>query len=305
MTSINPSAITPLQAWVLASRPKTLPAASAPVIMGMAVAYFEGVFRLGPALAALAVALLLQIGANIANDYFDFQKGVDTEERLGPTRVTQAGLLPGRQVVAGMVVAFGLAALCGLYLVALVGWPALVIGALAILSALAYTGGPYPLGYHGLGEVFVFIFFGLAAVAGTYYVQADSVSALAVWASLPAGLLAMAILAINNLRDRQTDLVSGKRTLAVRLGEKGAWYIYGLWPLTAYLCAAGAVLSKAAPLGVLLSWLSIPLAVRLFRKAGRLTGRPLNQVLAQTGQLELIFALLYSAGLVISRLLAG
>ena len=305
MTSPNPSAITPFRAWVLASRPKTLPAASAPVIMGVAAAYFEGVFRLGPALAALAVALLLQIGANIANDYFDFKKGADTDERVGPTRVTQAGLLPQQQVMTGMIVVFGLAALCGLYLVSQVGWPALVIGALAILSALAYTGGPYPLGYHGLGEVFVFIFFGLAAVAGTYYVQAGSVSALAIWASLPAGLLATAILAINNLRDRQTDLVSGKRTLAVRLGQKGAWRLYGVWLLLAYLCVAGAVLAQAAPAWVLASWLSLPLALGLFRKAGRLTGRPLNQVLAQTGQLELVFALLYAAGLLISAAAAG
>jgi 1,4-dihydroxy-2-naphthoate octaprenyltransferase len=287
------------QAWILASRPKTLPAAAAPVILGAAAAYYDHVFRLWPALAALAVALLLQIGANISNDYFDFKKGADTHERVGPTRVTQAGLLAEREIIAGMAVVFGLAALCGLYLIFQVGWPALVIGALAILAALAYTGGPYPLGYHGLGEVFVFIFFGLAAVAGTYYVQAGHVSALAWWAAIPPGLLSTGILTINNLRDRETDLVSGKRTLAVRLGEKGALREYALCLGLAYLFCLPPILLGAAPWFILLTLLSAPLAVRLAQKAARLRGRPLNQVLAQTGQLELIFCLLYALGLLL------
>lgn len=287
------------QAWVLAARPKTLPAAAAPVILGAAAAGYEHVFQLWPALAALAVALLLQIGANISNDYFDFKKGADTHERLGPTRVTQAGLLPEREVIRGMIGVFSLAAVCGLYLIFQVGWPALVIGALAILSALAYTGGPYPLGYHGLGEVFVFIFFGLASVAGTYYVQAGRVSALAWWASIPPGLLSMGILAINNLRDRETDVVSGKRTLAVRLGEKGAVSEYGLWLGLAYIFVLGAAVFGVAPWTALLALLSAPLAVQLVRKAARLRGRPLNQVLAQTGQLELIFCVLYALGLLL------
>ncbi len=287
------------QAWLLASRPKTLPAAAAPVIIGIGLAVGEGVFRFGPALAALAVALLLQIGANVSNDYFDYQKGADTDQRLGPTRVTQAGLLPLRHVVAGMLVVFGLAGLIGIYLIVEAGWPAALIGGLAILSALAYTGGPYPLGYHGLGELFVFLFFGLAAVAGTYFVQALSFSPAALWLSLPAGLIADGILTVNNLRDLETDRISGKHTLAVRMGERGAVIEYWTWLVLAYLCVAGAVLTRAVTLWALLSWLSIPMAVSLARRVATIRGRKMNALLAQTGQLELVFALLLALGLVI------
>ncbi|MEW6649442.1 MAG: 1,4-dihydroxy-2-naphthoate octaprenyltransferase, partial [Chloroflexota bacterium] len=185
--------------WLLAARPRTLPAAAAPVLVGSAAAFADGIFRPLPAIAALLGALLLQIGANIANDYFDFKKGADTSERVGPLRVMQAGLLSPRQVIGGMVVVFGLAALVGIYLIAVAGLPVLVIGVVSILAALAYTGGPYPLAYHGLGELFVLLFFGLAAVCGTYYVQARALNAVAVWSALPVGLLAMAILTVNNL----------------------------------------------------------------------------------------------------------
>src|SRR5574340_466108 len=172
------------KAWLIASRPRTLPAAASPVILASAVAFADGVFRLWPALAALAGGLLLQIAANISNDYFDFKKGADTAARVGPVRVTQSGLLTPRQVIAGIIVVFGLAALIGVYLIIEGGWPLAVVGGLAILAALAYTGGPYPLGYNGLGEVFVFIFFGLVATLGTYYVQAHTVSAAALYASI-------------------------------------------------------------------------------------------------------------------------
>src|SRR5574340_1814184 len=182
------------KAWLIASRPRTLPAAASPVILGSAVAFADGTFRLWPALAALAGGLLLQIGANISNDYFDFKKGADTAARVGPVRVTQSGLLTPRQVIAGMIVVFSLAALIGVYLIIEGGWPLAVMGAAAILAALAYTGGPYPLGYNGLGEVFVFIFFGLVATLGSYYVQAHTVSAAALYASISIGLLIVAIL---------------------------------------------------------------------------------------------------------------
>ena len=287
------------QAWLLATRPKTLPAAAAPVIIGIGLALGEGVFRPIPALAALAVALLLQIGANVSNDYFDYQKGADTDQRLGPTRVTQAGLLPPQHVVAGMVVVFGLAGLIGIYLVLETGWLAALIGGLAILSALAYTGGPYPLGYHGLGELFVFLFFGLAAVAGTYYVQARAFSPAALWAALPAGLIADGILTVNNLRDLETDRVSGKHTLAVRLGERGAVVEYWVWLALAYLSVAGAVLTRVVTPWALLSWLSIPLAISLARRVANIRGRKMNMLLAQTGQLELIFAVLFAVGLLL------
>ncbi len=294
-----------VQIWLLAARPRTLPAAAAPALVGCAVAAWEGVFRPLPALAAFLVGLLLQIGANISNDYFDFKKGADTHERVGPLRVTQAGLLTPRQVIGGMLVVFGVAALLGVYLVWVAGLPALILGIVAILSALAYTGGPYPLAYHGWGEVFVLLFFGFAAVCGTYFVQAGAVSRAALVSSLPVGLLAMAILTVNNLRDIATDRASDKHTLAVRLGERGAVIEYGFWVGLAYLVTLLGVMSGVLPLGGLLGLLTLPLAVRLIRQVAHTRGRALNALLAKTGQLELFFALLYAAGLLLSRWWSG
>lgn len=291
------------KSWLIASRPKTLPAAASPVILGSAVAFTDGAFQPGPALAALAGALLLQIGANISNDYFDFKKGADTGARVGPLRVTQSGLLTPGQVVAGMVVVFGLAALIGLYLIRAAGWPVAVLGALAILSALAYTGGPYPLGYNGLGEVFVFLFFGLAATCGTYYVQAGTVSGGALFAALSIGLLIVAILVVNNLRDIETDRASGKHTQAVRLGEQGTVREYTLMLLLAYALLGFAVLRGYVTSWGLLAFLSVPLAWKIRAQVAVTRGRALNALLAATGSLVLIFALLYSLGLVISRLI--
>lgn len=286
--------------WLLASRPKTLPAAAAPVVVGTAVAIGDGVFSLGPALAALLGALLLQIGANLANDVFDFKKGADTSERLGPLRVTQAGLLSPGQVMAGMWVTFGLATLTGLYLVWLGGWPIVAIGLLSILSAIAYTGGPFPLGYNGLGDIFVFIFFGLVAVCGTYYVQALTVSVSAVWASLPVGFLATAILVVNNLRDVDTDRAAGKKTMAVRLGADGAKAEYFLLLAGAYTVPPLMWLLGLESLWVMLAWLSLLRLPSLARLIMHQKGRPLNKALAGTAQLELLFSLLFAVGLALN-----
>ncbi len=291
------------QAWLLAIRPRTLPAATSGVIAGSAAAFADGGFHPLAALAALTTALLLQIGANVSNDYFDFFKGADTKERLGPLRVTQAGLIPPRQVVTGMAVIFGLAALAGGYLILRGGWPLAVVGALAILSALAYTGGPYPLGYHGLGELFVFLFFGLAAVLGTYYAQTLRLSVTALIPALSVGLLTVNILIVNNLRDIETDRASGKRTQAVRLGEKGSVREYGLFLVISYALVLYGVIYRAITPWVLLTFLSAPLAWILFRQVAALRGRALNKTLALTGQLDLLFAVLYGFGLVLGRVL--
>lgn len=303
---MNPIANPPsrFDVWKLAARPRTLPAASAPVIAASAAAFADGYFDPLPALAALLGALLLQIGANFANDLFDFQKGADTAERTGPLRVTSAGLVTPREIKTAMAVVFGLAALCGVYLALHAGWPVIAIGVLSILGALAYTGGPYPLGYHGLGEVAVFIFFGLAAVCGTYYVQALRLSPAAVWTALPLGLLTVAILVVNNLRDIATDRASGKHTLAARFGAKWTQREYVTVVSAAYLMPIGMWLSGATSAWVMLSWLSLPLVFPLFNKVRALTGRALNPVLAQTGQLELAFALALALGFVAQRLLA-
>ncbi|HEY3668754.1 MAG TPA: 1,4-dihydroxy-2-naphthoate octaprenyltransferase, partial [Polyangiaceae bacterium] len=199
-----------LAAWVLASRPKTLSAAAVPVLVGTACASARGPVRWGTALASLLGALLLQVGANFANDVFDYEKGADTAARLGPTRAVQAGLISAKSMRRGMTLVFLAALALGLYLTSVAGPIILLIGCASIASAIAYTGGPYPLGYHGLGDVFVFVFFGLVAVCGTVFVELGSVPGLAIWCSLPVGALATAILVVNNLRDRETDLGAGK-----------------------------------------------------------------------------------------------
>jgi 1,4-dihydroxy-2-naphthoate octaprenyltransferase len=288
-----------LQIWWMAIRPKTLPAAASGVAMGSALAWRDGSFQLLPALAALAVALLLQIGSNVANDVFDFERGADTSERQGPLRVTQAGLLTPAQVKRGLWVIFGLAAVFGLYLAFLRGWVVIAIGLAAILSAIAYTGGPFPLGYYGLGDLFVFIFFGVAAVAGTYFVQVGLVSAAAWWMSVPVGLIITAILVVNNLRDIQNDEKAGKRTLAVRLGERGTRIEYLLCMVGAYLVMPLAASLGLIPWAGLLAWLSLPLAVKSTRAVFTQRGHPLNAALAGTGQTVFVFSILFWVGMMV------
>jgi 1,4-dihydroxy-2-naphthoate octaprenyltransferase len=208
--------------WIAAARLRTLPAAVVPVLVGTAVAYATHAIAWGPALAALGGALAIQIGTNFANDVFDAERGADGPDRIGPLRAVSAGLISAAAMKRAMIAAFVVASAFGLYLTATVGWPIVAIGVASIIAGIAYTGGPYPLGYHGLGDIFVLAFFGFVAVCGTAFVQLGNVPALAVWAALPVGALATAIIVVNNLRDRPTDARAGKRTLAVRLGRRGA-----------------------------------------------------------------------------------
>lgn len=289
-----------LRAWILASRPATLTAAIVPVLVGSAVAHAVGGFRLLPALAALVGAMLIQIATNFANDVFDHEKGADTEERLGPTRATASGLLTARQMRAALVTTLALTLIPGAYLVWVGGWPIVVIGVASMLSGVAYTGGPYPLGYHGLGDVFVFVFFGLVAVCGTVFVQANSIPLLAWLAASAVGAIATAILVVNNVRDRDTDVKAGKRTLAVRLGKRGGIIEYvGLFVL-AYAVPVLAIVLTNAGLWVLLPLTTVPLAVRLAIALATKEGRPLNAVLGQTAMLLLAYGVLLSVGLVLS-----
>jgi 1,4-dihydroxy-2-naphthoate polyprenyltransferase len=288
------------QVWMLASRPKTLPAAASGVVTGTALALRDGHFHFGPALAALLVALLLQIGSNLANDVYDYERGADAGKRHGPVRVTQAQLLTPAQVKVGMWVVFCLSGLLGLYLAFVAGWVVILIGLAAILSAIAYTGGPFPLGYYGLGDLFVFIFFGVAAVAGTYFVQAKSVSAQAWWMSLPIGWLIVDILVVNNLRDINADRAAGKHTLAVRFGERGSRVQYIILLVASYL-----ILPVLSVFGVLswtslLAWLSLPLGWRTWQIVRKQAGRPLNAALAGTGQTTLVYSLLFFVGMLLS-----
>jgi 1,4-dihydroxy-2-naphthoate polyprenyltransferase len=286
-----------VRVWLLAARPRTLTAAVIPVLVGTAAAAAQGAMRPVPALGALLAALCIQIGTNFANDYHDFQRGADTHERLGPRRVTQSGLVPPRTVRAAALCTFGVAFVIGIYLAVVGGWPILVTGLASIAAGWAYTGGPWPFGYHGLGDVFVFIFFGLVATAGTTYVQMHGVPTAAWIAALPVGALATAILAVNNLRDIATDARAGKRTLAVRLGPNATRAEYVLLLIVAF-AAPFALLPFARP-WVLLPLVAIPLAVVPLRLVFHSQGAELNAALAGTARLHLVYGVLLAAGLVL------
>jgi 1,4-dihydroxy-2-naphthoate polyprenyltransferase len=286
-----------LKTWVMAARPKTLTAALVPVLVGTALAHGLGVGRWLPALMALVGAMLIQVGTNLTNDYYDFKKGADTEERLGPVRVTQSGLISPGTVLASALGCFGLAVLTGIYLVVVGGWPIVAIGLTSVAAGYAYTGGPFPLAYHGLGDVFVFVFFGLVAVTGTYYVQALEVGAAAWWAAVPVGALGTALLVVNNLRDVSTDVKAGKRTLVVRLGATAGRAEYALLLGAAFatpLAMWG--LGLASP-WVLLALLSAPLAVPPLERVLGAEGTALNPALGGTARLQLVFGLLFALGL--------
>jgi 1,4-dihydroxy-2-naphthoate octaprenyltransferase len=284
-------------AWWLAVRPATLTASAAPVFVGAGAAWADGVFAPGPALAALVGASLLQVGANFANDVFDFERGADNADRLGPQRATQQGWISAAEMKRAMWLAFAGAMLVGLYLTWVAGWPVLALGLLSIAAAYLYTGGPKPYGYLGLGDVAVFVFFGPGAVAGTYFVQAHAVSPLALLASVPIGALATAILVVNNLRDIETDARAGKRPLAVRIGDPATRAYYFALLLVAYLVPLLAWWRSLAGAQVLLPWLSLPLALQLAARMRHERGLALNGCLVRAARLEVVFGLLFALGL--------
>ncbi len=303
------------EAWVIAARPQTLPAGGAPVVIGVAVAVSDGVFAPLPAVAALLGALLIQIGTNFANDYYDAKKGADTEEREGFTRVTAGGLIDPAQVKLAMIATYALAMVVGLYLVYLGGLPILLVGLSSIIAGILYTGGPYPYGYYGLGDLFVFIYFGIVAVAGTYYVQAvttlgidplpvmvpaGTVTSASVLAGVGVGALATAVLVVNNIRDRETDKEAGKRTLAVTFGYKFSRLEFCILLGTAYLIPVVFWLGLSYHPAVLLPLLSGPFALKLMGVVlERTDGDALNPALERTGQLLAVYALLFAAGVMI------
>ncbi|MDQ3849251.1 MAG: 1,4-dihydroxy-2-naphthoate polyprenyltransferase [Actinomycetota bacterium] len=285
----------------MAARVRTLPAAVAPVLVGTALAVQQGVFRPGAFLAALLGAVFIQVGTNLSNDYSDARRGADTEDRLGPVRVTAGGLVPPRQVLVATYVTFGLAVACGLYLVAVAGVELLFIGVASIAAGVLYTGGPRPYGYEGLGELFVFLFFGLAAVAGSAFAQLKAWPWEAFVLAVPVGLLAAAILVVNNVRDIDTDRRAGKRTLAVRLGRDRARTLYGLMVYGAFLTAPLPALAGALSAWLLACWLALPLAAPLVRTVRtHADGPTLNGALARTGILQLAFCLLLAGGILLS-----
>jgi 1,4-dihydroxy-2-naphthoate octaprenyltransferase len=299
-TALGASAnVSPISAWLLAARPKTLPAAISPVLVGCAVAWAEHGFDLVAALAAFAVALLLQIGANLANDVADFRRGADTPDRLGPLRVTQSGLIAQRQVVVATAAVLIAAAVPGLYLVWRGGPVLALLGLLAIVAAVTYTAGPKPFGYLGLGELFVFAFFGPVAVVGTAFVMTHHITTLALVSSIAMGCLVTAILVVNNLRDIDSDLAAGKRTLAVRIGRRATRWEYTALIVVAYAVPAVMWASGLSDLGPLAAWTTVPVAIQLVRQVWEVDGRGLNPVLGGTARLCLWFAVTLGIGIVL------
>jgi 1,4-dihydroxy-2-naphthoate polyprenyltransferase len=288
-----------LGTWVAAARLRTLPAAVVPVVVGTACAEASGGVAIGPALAALGGALAIQIGTNFANDVFDAERGADGPERIGPLRAVSAGLITAAAMKRAMIAAFSVATLLGVYLVNAAGWPVVAIGVVSIISGIAYTGGPWPLGYHGLGDVFVMAFFGFVAVCGTAFVQLGRVPPLAFAAAIPVGALATAILVVNNIRDRDTDERAGKRTLAVRFGRRGGLVEYAALVALAYAIPLG--LAAAGRLYVALPVLSVPIAVaRISDLIAAADGPAYNRCLAATAKLLLLHGGLFAAGIAAS-----
>jgi 1,4-dihydroxy-2-naphthoate polyprenyltransferase len=292
-----------MKIWLMAARPRTLPAAIAPVLVGTAAAVERAgrLPRVGAFIAALIGSVFIQIGTNLSNDYSDAKRGADTADRLGPVRVTSAGLVTPQRVLVATWIAFGIAVACGIYLTAVAGVAILVVGALSIAAGVLYTGGPHPYGYAGFGEVFVFLFFGLVAVNGSYYVQLEQLDALPLGLSIGVGFLATAILVVNNVRDVETDRRAGKMTLAVRMGRRNAVGLYRMLVLGAFLVLPIALVAGGGSLLPLIGLLALPLAVPPLRTmSNRTDGPALNAALAQTGALLGAFSLLVSLGLLLA-----
>jgi len=293
--------VSAVRIWLMAARLRTLPTGAAPVLVGTALAATAGSFDGLRFVAALVGALFIQVGANLSNDYSDARRGADTEDRLGPVRVTAGGLVPPRQVLVATYVAFGVAVLAGAYLIAVAGVEILLVGVASILAGVLYTGGPRPYGYEGLGEVFVFLFFGVAAVAGSYFAQTERWDWEAFALSVPVGLLAASLLVVNNVRDADTDRRAGKRTLAVRLGRERARVLYAAMLGLAFATVLVPWLSGSLEAWILLSWLTLPVAAGLVRTVREHTDGPtLNRALAGTALLELAFCGLLAAGILAS-----
>jgi 1,4-dihydroxy-2-naphthoate polyprenyltransferase len=291
-----------LRIWLMAARPRTLPAAIAPVLVGTAAAIETAdELRVGAFVAALAGSVFIQIGTNLANDYSDARRGADTADRLGPVRVTSAGLVAPRRVLYAAWLAFAVAVGAGIYLTAVAGPLILAVGAASIAAGVLYTGGPRPYGYAGMGELFVFLFFGIVAVNGSYFVHVEDLDWLPFALSVPVGFLAAAILVVNNVRDIDTDRRAGKRTLAVRIGREPARRLYVALVAGALLLLPLGLLVADGPAWALLGLAAAPLAIRPVRSVTtRTDGRSLNAALAGTGMLLAAFSLGVSAGLVIA-----
>ncbi len=299
MLSTGSNTITKLNAWILASRPRTLAAAIVPVVVGTAISIHDGKFKALAATLTLICALLIQVGTNFVNDLFDFLRGTDKKDRIGPQRATASGILTIFEMKLGIYISFGLSFIFGLYLIFLGGWFILVIGILSILAGIAYTAGPFPLAYNGLGDIAAFLFFGFIGTVGTCYVQSNEITALAFWSSVPVGALITNILVVNNYRDREEDRSNGKNTLIVIFGERFGRIQYLFFTIISYSILFVVYFTFKREIFVFLPLLSLPLAIKLIKMIYTLRGSELNKTLELTAKLSAIYGLLFAAGILL------
>ncbi|MBU1096907.1 MAG: 1,4-dihydroxy-2-naphthoate polyprenyltransferase [Ignavibacteriae bacterium HGW-Ignavibacteriae-2] len=291
--------INKLQSWILASRPKTLPAAFVPVAIGSALAYNDNQFNAGAVAVALICSFLIQIGTNFVNDLYDFIAGTDKKDRVGPTRVLASGLISVNEMKIGISITFSSAFILGMYLVYISSWITLIIGIVSIIAGFAYTAGPFPLAYNGLGDVFVFLFFGFVGTIGTYYVQTLTVTEFVVWASVPVGALITNILVINNYRDIDEDRLAGKNTLAVKFGRNFTRFQYVSFMILSYLVPFIAFFTYKQSYLLFLPLITIPLSIKLIRMIYIFEGKELNKTLELTAKLSAIYGILFAIGILV------
>lgn len=291
--------ISKIDTWILASRPKTLLAAVVPVLIGTSIVSFETKVNFLAGLIALICAILIQVGTNFVNDLYDFLSGADTETRKGPTRALASGMISVTEMKIAVFIVFLVTFLLGLYLVYISTWITLLIGILSIFAGIAYTAGPYPLAYNGLGDVFVFLFFGIVGTVGTYYVQVVDISTLVFWASIPVGALITNILVVNNYRDIDEDRVVGKNTLAVKMGRKFTRYQYLIFMILSYLILFVVYFTYNQSLFVFLPFLTLPIAIRLIRMIFKYRGEELNSTLELTAKLSAFYGFLFAVGILL------
>jgi 1,4-dihydroxy-2-naphthoate octaprenyltransferase len=291
--------ISKIESWLLASRPKTLPAAVMPVFVGTSIAIHDGLFNPIAAIVALLCSLLIQIGTNFVNDLHDYLRGSDKKDRLGPVRVLVSGLISENEMRIGIAVVFSTAFILGMYLVYLAGWFIFIIGVLSLIAGYAYTAGPYPLAYNGLGDIFVFIFFGFVGTIGTYYVQAQEITMLVFWSSIPVGTLITNILVVNNYRDLEEDKIAGKNTLAVKFGGTFAKMQYLIFMILSYAILLLVYFTYKQSIYVFLPLLTVPIAIKLVSMIFKLSGKDLNSTLALTAKLSAVYGILFAVGILL------
>lgn len=299
MITTTTNTITKFDAWILASRPKTLLAAAVPVIVGTSIAIHHDVFKPLSAIVALLCSVLIQIGTNFVNDLYDFLAGTDKKDRSGPQRTVASGIISIKEMKLGIYFTFGLSFLLGLYLVFTGGWFILLLGIISILAGIAYTAGPFPLAYNGLGDIAAFLFFGFVGTVGTYFVQALEVTPIVFWASVPVGALITNILVVNNYRDREEDKSNGKNTLAVILVEKYTRIQYVTFMIVSYAILAVVYFTFKKSLFVFLPLICLPLSIKLIKMIYTLRGKDLNKALELTAKLSALYGSLFAIGILL------